>query len=255
MVKMGVYKMEERKFDEAKFLLYKETGDEAIFEDIIKSSEVRNYIYSVCQQKMRNYPSTLMALDDFINIAYLVVWQCIHKYRFRCPICGIQAKTESVYKLHVITKHGDYHEPSTSISKYIKFNLGAYLQNELRREYSEERKSNVMSVSIFSPSSGEEDDETLSDRMEFEISQNGSFEDEVTFNHCLNGIVDKFDKQTKEIFIMLFRDNMKQIDIANKLFNDKRYASEQSASVVVSRTIKNKIYPVLKDIYNKIHLL
>lgn len=247
--------MEERKFDESKILLYKETGEESIFEEIVKDSSIRSYINSVCQQKLRNYPSSLMSFDDFLNLAYLVLWQCIQKYKFRCPICGIQAKTESVYKLHMITKHGEYSDPLTSISKYIKFNLGAYLQNELRREYSEERKSNIMTVSIFSPGSDDEDDETMSDRMEFEICQTDNLESDITFKHCLKYTVDKFDQQTKEIFVLLFMDNMKQIDIANKLYKEGRYATEQSASVVVSRTIRNKIYPVLKEMYNKINLL
>jgi hypothetical protein len=246
--------MEERKFDESKLLLYKETGDESIFEEIVNNKDIRNYINSVCQQKLRNYPSSLMGFEDFSNLAYLVLWQCIQKYKFRCPICGIQAKTEAVYKLHMLTKHKEYIEPATSISKYIKFNLGAYLQNELRKEYSEERKSNIMTVSIFSPGDTEDEDETLSDRMEFEICQTSNFEDEVTFKHCLKYIVDKFDEQTKEIFILLFIENLKQIDIANKLFRDGRYVSEQSASVVVSRTVRNKIYPVLKEMYNKINI-
>jgi|GEM_PF-6574754 len=245
--------MEERKFDETKFLLYKETGDESIFEEIVKDKEIRNYINSVCYQKLRSYPSTLMSFEDFSNLAYLVLWQCINKYKFKCPICGIQAKTEAVYKMHMSTKHEEYSEPSISISRYIKFNLGAWLQNEVRNEYADERKTNTMTVSVFSPGNGDELDDILSDKFIFEICQVDGLEDEVTFEHCMSNIINKFDKQTKEIFVFLFKEKMKQIEIANYLFNDGRYASEQSASVVVSRTIKNKIYPVLKEMYNKIN--
>ncbi|MDF2615476.1 MAG: hypothetical protein K0Q47_131 [Sedimentibacter sp.] len=246
--------MEEKKFDESKILLYKETGDESIFEEIISNKDIKKYIYSVCHDKMRNYPSSLMGFDDFESQAYLVLWQCIKKYKFRCPICGIQAKTESVYKLHMLTKHNEYREPATSISKYIKFNLGAYLQNELRKEYSEERKSNIMTVSIYSGQNSEEKDETINDRVEFEFCQSNGFEDDVVFKQFLNDLVDKFDSQTKEIFIMMFLENMKQIDIANTLYRQGRYASEQSASVVVSRTIKTKIYPAITEIYSKTNI-
>jgi hypothetical protein len=239
--------MIERKFNERLLLDFKENGGELLFEDVMKDKDLKKYVYYVCHQKMRSYPSTLMSFEDFTNIGYLVIWQCIQNFKFICPVCGIQTKTETMYKLHTNSKHGKFIEPEKSISEYIKFNLGAYLQNELRKEYSSSRKSNIMTEAIFSPEDNEEDD-FIGGVKEFEIS-GISMEDDIIFKSCINELISMFDNVTKDIFIYLYKHKLKQIEIAKILFEQNRYASEQSAAVVISRTLKNKIYPIVREFF------
>jgi hypothetical protein len=237
-----------RKFDEEKFLLYKETDDEYLFAEIIKDQNLKNYIYKSCQQKLRNCPTTLYSIDDLVNISYLIIWQCIHKYRFICPICGIQAKLQSSYKLHAISKHSEYIDPLNSISRYVKFNLGVYLQNEIRKEYSLERRSNVMTINIYSPDEHEDysEDTLTNDRKEMEIVSSFVLEDRIILKEFIKDLLSQFDNFTKEIFIYLFEYEMKQCDVAEILYNQGKYSSSQSAAVVVSRIVKNKINPAIR---------
>lgn len=242
----------ERKFDEEKLLLYKENEDPILFEEILKNKDIKRYTLYVCNQKFKNFPSTLLSMEDFKNIADLILWKCILKYKFICPVCGITTKTQSMYKLHM-TKHGEYQEPLVGISKYIKFNLGAYLQNELRKEYSIDRQSNISTTSL-SPTSnvGENDYEiNNTNSVEYEILGDYSIEDDYIFEDSMECLMKKFDPITKEIFYCMHKLNMKQVDIAIKLYNDGRYSSEQSAKVVISRIVKNKIRPVITEFYRK----
>lgn len=231
---------------------YKETNDEILFEQFINSKEIRSYVNYVCNQKLRNSPTTLYSQDDFVNLSFLIIWQAIHKYKFICPSCKKQAKTSIAYKLHTLTKHGEYQEPFVSITRYLKFNLGAYLQNEIRREYSIERKSNIMTLSIYSPTDGissEDASITSIDALEYDFASEELLEDDVIFEDVLNLIKKEFDDLSKEIFERLYRDQLKQRDIAIILHERGRYSSEQSAAVVVSRVIKNKINPVIAKLY------
>lgn len=243
----------ERRFDEEILLRYKETEDPELFEQILNNKDIKRYTLYVCNQKLKNYPTSMLSIEDFKNIADLVLWQCILKYRFICPVCGLEAKTEAMYKLHTITKHGEYHEPRASISRYIKFNLGAYLQNELRKEYSVDRQANLQTTSLFSPMGGDdyEKDNDNSNAIEYELSYSCSQENDFLFENSMDGLMCKFDSITREVFYYLYKLNMKQVDIAIKFFEDGKYSSEQSAKVVISRIIKNKIKPVIEDFYNK----
>jgi hypothetical protein len=241
-----------RSFDEALIIKYKETNNESFFEEWINSSDIKKYVNYVCQQKLRNSPTNLYSQEDFVNLSYLILWQGIHKYRFICPFCKKQAKTSTAHKLHTLTKHGQYEEPKVSITRYLKFNLGAYLQNEIRREYSIERKSNVMTLSIYSPLDEVGSDDTSStsnDALEYDFASEESMEDEIVFDEILVLIKKQFDELTKEIFELIYRDRLKQRDVAVILFNRGRYSSEQSAAVVVSRVIKNKINPAVASLY------
>lgn len=242
----------ERTFNEAMILKYKETGDESLFEEIINDKNIKNYVNYVCHQKLRNSPTTIYSHEDLVNVSYLILWQSIQKYRFICPCCKMQAKTYSAYKLHSLTKHNQYHEPVTSVSRYLKFNLGAYLQNEIRREYSLERRSNVMTVSIYSPmDEGSSDDisSTANDALEFDFASDQLLENEVVFGDIVEILKKQFDDLTKEIFEYLYLEKMQQRDIAIILYERGRYSSEQSAAVVVSRIVKNKINPSIMKLY------
>lgn len=245
----------DRKFNESLILQYKETNDNLIFEQVIKDPDIKTYIKSLCIVKLRHSPTTLYSLDDLINIAYLIFWQSIHKYRFICPHCNLTAKTYAAYKLHAISKHGSFVEPKVSVTRYIKFNLGAYLQNEIRREYSTERKSNVMTINIFSPdehTDAKGESESVYDNIEYtgpELSSEMSVENEIIFDDTVSHLMEKFDSLTQKIFKYLFNDRMKQNEIAYILYKEGRYSSEQSAKVVVSRILKSKINPVISDMY------
>ena len=243
----------ERKFNEKLILNYKENPTEELFVQIISDKTIKKYITYVCNQKLKNAPTTLYSLEDLKNISYLVIWQAISKFRFICPICGIQAKSESTYKLHCITKHNEYMGYKVSISRYIKFNLGAYLQNEIRKEYSLERKSNVMTISIYSPEGASkndsEDDYKANDSIEFDIASERIFETEFVFKEAIHEIKERFDPLSKEIFDYMFNENKKQNEIAEIFCRQGRYSSEQSAAVVISRTIKKKINPIIASLY------
>lgn len=246
----------ERVFNESLILKYKETGDEKLFEEIINDKNVKKYVNYVCHQKLRNSPTTMYSHDDLVNLGYLIIWQSIHKYRFICPICKKQAKTHTAYKLHCLTKHNQYHEPQVSINRYLKFNLGAYLQNEIRREYSLERKSNVMTLSIYSPmseSDSEDISSTANDALEFDIASEHLLENEVVFAEIVEILKKQFDDLTREIFEFLYKDKMRQREIAVILYQQGRYSSEQSAAVVVSRIIKNKINPSIMKLYPELN--
>jgi hypothetical protein len=239
---------------EDKIFEYKDTNDEALFEQIIGDKNVKTYVTYTCHQKLKNSPTTLYSLDDLMNIAFLVLWQSIHKYRFICAHCKKQAKTHTAFKLHMVTKHEQYEEPAVSITRYLKFNLGAYLQNHIRAEYSQERRSNVMTISIYSPieeNNSEEHSKTSNDNIEFHqtMVSDELIENEFVFKDSIKGIVSNFDNFTKEVFSYLYEDRMKQIEIAELLFKAGRYSSEQSAAVVVSRIVKNKINPALMTLY------
>lgn len=243
-------------FDENLILKYKETGEEKLFEEIINDKNVKRYVNYVCHQKLRNLPTTMYSHEDLVNLGYLIIWQSIHKYRFICPICKKQAKTHTAYKLHCLTKHDQYHEPQPSINRYLKFNLGAYLQNEVRREYSLERKSNVLTVSIYSPldrNDAEDISSTANDAVEFDIASEHLLENEVVFTEIVEILKRQFDDLTREIFEYMYRDRMRQREIAVILHQEGRYSSEQSAAVVVSRIIKNKINPSILKLYPELN--
>ena len=234
-----------RLFNEELLLKFKENNSELLFEDIMYDKDLKSYVRSVCTIKMRSYPTALLTIDDFINIGYLVIWKCINSYKFICPVCKIYTKTEIMYKLHTEKKHGKFLEPKKNITEYIKFNLGAYLQNELRKEYSASRKSNIMTSPIFSP---DDDTENMSLK-EIEISIE-DMENNVIFKNTINDLLKLFDDIAREIFIYLYKYNLKQIEIAKILFKQNRYASEKSAAVVVSRILKSKIYPTVREFLN-----
>lgn len=243
----------ERKFNEEKLLRYKETEDQLLFEEILNEQDIKNYVSYVCNQKLKNFPSTLLSFDDFKNIADLILWQCILKYKFICPVCGIKTKTGSMYKLHMSTKHETYDEPLVSISKYIKFNLGAYLQNELRKEYSVDRQSNLSTISLFVPTfdNSSEHDNDNSNTLEYEIQDEASIEDKFIFDDCMEILMNSFDSVTKEIFHSIYILDMTPTEVAIKLFEEGRYTSEQSAKVIISRTLNSKIRPAIKEFYTK----
>lgn len=243
-------------FNEDLIFKYKETGDETLFEEVINDKSVKKYINYVCHQKLRNSPTTIYSHEDLVNLGYLIIWQAIHKFRFICPVCKMQAKTHAAYKLHTMTKHNQYHEPVASIDRYLKFNLGAYLQNEIRREYSLERKSNVMTMSIYSPmeASGSEDAYTTSnDALEFDMASEQLLENEVVFSEIVEILKKQFDEVTREVFEYMYNDRMRQRDIAIIFHEQGRYSTEQSAAVVVSRIIKNKINPSIMKLYPELN--
>jgi len=240
--------MVERKFNERMLYDFKENGSDIKFEEIMKDKDLKKYVFYVCHQKMRNYPSTLMAFEDFVNIGYLIIWKRIQSFKFICPVCGIQTKTETMYKLHTNSRHGEFIEPEKSISEYIKFNLGAYLQNQLRREYTSSRKSNIMTEPVFSSSFGSDEEEVSSCYKEVETSEK-SMENDIVFKNHFNELINKFDKTTKEIFLYLFKYNYKQVEVAKILFKQNRYASEQSAAVVISKILRTKIHPIAREFF------
>jgi tRNA(Ser,Leu) C12 N-acetylase TAN1 len=90
---------------------------------------------------------------------------------------------------------------------------------------------------------------TSNDALEYDFASEESMEDEIVFDEILVLIKKQFDELTKEIFELIYRDRLKQRDVAVILFNRGRYSSEQSAAVVVSRVIKNKINPAVASLY------
>jgi len=240
----------ERKFNEELILEYKETNNEVMFQRIINDHDIKQYVNYVCGQKLRYSPTTLNSFEDLQNLSYLVLWQSIHKYKFICPCCGLHAKSFGAYKLHTLAKHEHYQEPRISISRFLKFNLGAYLQNEIKREYSLDRKSNVLTVNIFSPDEEEMDiyGSTI-ESTEFEIVSELSLEDEIVFKDLVEKVKDLLDLFSGEVFSYLYHDCMKQSEIAEMLYGQGRYASIQSAAVIVSRIVKTKINPVIISMY------
>lgn len=246
----------ERKFDEELILEYKETDNEFLFQSIIQNTDMKKYIAFVCAQKIRHSPTTLYSLEDLMNIGYLVIWQSIHKYRFICPECGLHAKSNGAYKLHQLAKHGHYNEPKIGISRFLKFNLGAYLQNEIKREYSYERKTNVLTINIFTPGEGKYDDisgsaytDWESQSAEFDIVSDTNMESDIVFKDVVEKVKDLLDPLSQEVFTYLFNNCMKQREIANLLYKQGRYSSEQSAAVIVSRIVKTKINPIIISLY------
>lgn len=241
----------ERKFNEELILSYKETSDDDKFTKIMNDTDIKKYVSAVAMQKLKNAPTTLHSFEDLYNLGFLIIWQSIHKYRFICPKCGIKAKTYSMYKLHTTVKHGEYLEPHTSISQYLKFNLGSYLQNEIRGEYSYSNKTNVMTIGIFSGlDEGEEGPE--GDSLEYDLVSDFNLEDIIIFEDSIRRLKEKLDPQTQKIFSFWFDDGLKQQDIAAIFYERGYYSSEQSAAVVVSRTIKQKITPMLSNLYPEI---
>lgn len=237
-------------FNEDLVLEYLETNDEDIFIQIINTEDVKKYVNYVCRIKLANAPTTLFSHEDFVNIAYLIIWQSIKKYRFLCPVCGKQAKTASAYKLHTITKHEEYIEPKTSINKYLKFNLGSYLQNEIRREYSLDRKSNVATVNLYSPLEEDElDGKSRASSIESELTEKDGVESPTIFKDVVESAMKHFDEFTKDIFNYIYIDRLRQTDIAEILYKQGKYSTIDSARVVVSRTIRKKISPCLIKYY------
>jgi hypothetical protein len=130
--------------------------------------------------------------------------------------------------------------------------MGSYLQNELRREYSKERQSNVMTISLFSPCNNEDDDVNYGNQ--YDAISKSNIENDVEFKNCIELLLEKFDPFTKEIFTYLYKGNLKQVDIATIFHKEGRYSTEQSAAVVITRTIKNKICPIIEEFFGKINL-
>jgi hypothetical protein len=240
----------ERKFDEGRILEYKETNDERLFQEIIQDINVRKYINYVCGQKIKNSPTTLYSLEDLVNISYLVIWQAIHKFRFICPVCDLHAKSNGAYKLHTLARHGSYVEPKVSISRYLKFNLGAYLQNTIKREYSIDRRSNVMTINIFSPDEADTDSYgSTYEGTKLEIVSNVCLEETIIFQDVIEKVKNMLEPFSMEVFEHLYKGNLKQKEIAALFYEQGRYTSEQSAAVVISRVIKNKINPIIVSMY------
>lgn len=245
----------ERNFNEGLILRYKETEDELLFRQIINDPDILKYIKYVCSQKLRYSPTTLNSFEDMINISYLIIWQSIHKYRFICTICGLHAKSESAYKLHTLAKHGEHLEPKVNISRFLKFNLGAYLQNVIKSEYSLDRKSNVLTINIFSPDESTEGENSSgsANGTEFEIVSEICLESEIIFKDMITKVEELLDPMSREVFIYLYVNDMKQREIANLLYKQGRYTSEQSAAVIVSRIVKTKINPIVISMYPELN--
>jgi hypothetical protein len=240
----------ERKFNEELILEYKDTGCEDLFQTIITGKDIKKYVTYVCDQKLRHSPTTLYSMDDLTNIGYLVIWQSIHKYKFICPECGLHAKSNGAYKLHTLAKHGQYIEPKVSISRFLKFNLGAYLQNTIKREYSLDRKSNVLTVNIFSPDDDTEEIYGSTPKgAELEIVSDVCLESAIVFKDVIEKVKGLLDPFAQEVFTYLYSDDMKQREIASFLHGQGRYSSEQSAAVIVSRVVKTKINPIIATLY------
>lgn len=233
-------------FNEDRIHEYKRTGDDDLFGKIL--SELEGYIKTTCYQKLRNSPSTLYSMEDLISIAQVIVWQAIEKFIFICPECKAEFSTFELFNNHAIMKHNKELEPTPNISKYIKFNMGAYLQNEIRKEYCEDRKTNILTIDIFSPNQDDDEDSSHNSRLENSIITN-NIEDDIIFNTIIKSIVIKFDEATREIFTLVFEEKMKQKEVAEKLFERGEYSSVDSAKVIVSRNIKNKIIPAIKEVF------
>jgi hypothetical protein len=109
-----------------------------------------------------------------------------------------------------------------------------------------------MTVSIYSPmDEGSSDDisSTANDALEFDFASDQLLENEVVFGDIVEILKKQFDDLTKEIFEYLYLEKMQQRDIAIILYERGRYSSEQSAAVVVSRIVKNKINPSIMKLY------
>jgi hypothetical protein len=225
--------------------------NQEIFEELYNDREIRKLFMSMSRKNINNCPTTLYDCDDLLSVAYIEMWRSIINYKFICPICHIRALTEKAYKKHMKKKHKKYLEPDPTISKYVLYNVGVYLQNRIRDEYNIKRMSNhsFNQINLFSP---EEEDDIKSKReieySEYLIQQDSDFQDEIMFKVLVDDVLKDEDEITKDIFNAYIKGYRKS-DIAEDLYKKGIYLTKQSAAVIVSRKIRD----IISKFSNKIN--
>lgn len=233
-----------KKFEQKRSLMikYKETMNEDYFNQLLEDRIIKKLFTGIARKKIFNCPTTLHDIDDLVSVGYIEMWRSIINYKYICPVCNLKALTQEAYKKHVI-KHGSYFQPKPAIEKHVFYNVGVYMQNCIRDEYSTKNKTNhsLNQVNMFSPS-GELS--TQSDSMlEFRNIEKLHFigegiENEVLFKMISEAVVSREDDLTQRIFNTYLKGTLK-CDIAKDLYQEGIYKSEQSAAVMVSRKIKD----------------
>lgn len=238
-------------------LKFKETQKIEDFEAVIKEEEMNRFITSTCRKKLGHCPTSLYDINDLINIAYVQVWRSINDYKFICPVCGLRAFTEKHFLDHVKNRHNTILRPKKEIEQHVIYNVGAYIQNAIRGEYADIRKSNIGTINIFSSffndgtNSEEEIENSKAEGYFLGLERCSSInENEIIFKILMSTVMEKFDLMSRKIFNMYIFDNMRQTDIAEILLREGAYSSKQSAAMMVSRKLK-EIFRSLTSIYTE----
>lgn len=240
-------------------IMFKEKQGDSneIFTQLMNDRDIKKLFASMAFNNIRNSPTTMLDQDDLVSIAFIEMWRALSKYKFICPVCGLKALTHNAYQRHVNKAHGTYLEPKPTIDKYILYNAGAYMQNAIRNEYNEGRKTNhsLNQVNLFSPQD-EEENKSRSD-IEFTgfdlLYTKNDLQDDVILKLIFEEFLNNEDEITRQIFYARFMFGYKNTDIADLLYRKGVYGTLQSASVMVSRKVKEivgKITTIYPDITN-----
>ena len=220
---------------------FKETGDERILNEVM--TKMSKFINAVAWKKSTQSPTGLHTKDDLESIAKATIWRAIGKFNFYCPHCSLISLSEKGYRKHCKNAHGvKYLIPKVTIVKFVKYQIGTYLQNAIKTEYSIKNKSNVLTIPIFRP--GFEDNTKSENEVKYfnldKLYESTDFVNDEIFKQLLELSSKNLDEFSNEILQCLIQ-NMSQREIANMLYDKGKYSSIESAAVMVSRTIKNKI--------------
>lgn len=240
-----------------KMLDYKSTRNEVILNDILLDKDLVKYISGIARNKEKYSMTGLNTKDDLFSIGISRVWMAINQFKFYCPTCKKILKEEAAYLSHCQKYHNKkWLEPKKNIIDVVKYHVGVYIENALRKEKSDKNKSNAYDVKISdnqSPNEGDSmggnDWSIMNNKTEIEKLE-PDFSNDVLFTELVNSSTINMDDQAKEILFMLLEGKINK-EIAGILFEKGRYKSPESASVMVSKIIKGKIQPHfgwLKDI-------
>lgn len=233
--------------DSELLLKFKETQNSVLLEEILKDDELKRYINVYVRKKLNDSPSSLYSFEDLVNITYTKVWEAINKYKFICPECGERFVRETKFISHCIKTHGKLFDPKVSIKKYVFYVVGVYIKNTIRDEYSSNRKTNwslnqVPVFSMFEESETEDSGKNVESYFLGFENCSSIHENDILFNIIVDTIIKGWPTLAKFIFECYIQQGMKQTDIAEILFRGGRYCSKQSASVIVSKTLKEIKY-------------
>lgn len=232
---------------ERKMLDYKEGQSEELLNEIITDPELKMYIKGIARKKEIHSMTGLNDKDDLYAVGISRVWSAIMDFKFFCPICNKILKTEDSYIKHCRIKHGtkNWLQPKKNIVEMVKYHIGVYIHNELRKERSKKNQANAYNIKtpevLQSDSTNSQEWGNLAKQTEVE-KVNGDFTTDVLFNELLRTSTATMDEQSKEILIMLLNGSINK-DIAEELYRRGKYKSLDSASVMVSKIIKMKIRP------------
>jgi hypothetical protein len=229
-------------------LRFKASGDEETLREIFKALD--SVIYQQSMTKMGQCNSGLNTLEDFKIMSQQIIWKAIMDYKFICPCCGIKAKTEKAYRIHMEEKHNCNKKvngktvkmaiPYSNIYFFVVKVLVNMLSNVVRDEYKIKRMANSnnfkeMAIAPYS------DSEQISDVFDT-IESTENTEELVISKDIIQSLMEKVELEGNKVHLFLLKGLMQgytKTVLAQSMANAGLYKNVNSAKCSLSRAIKD----------------